>query len=377
MNEKLHILIISSWFPTESQPYMGNFIKRQAELLAVDNIITVINTIGMIGDKLPENKIIENGHYQEYQIFFKKSKSAFLSKWREFKVFKKKLLQIEKPDLIHAHILFPKGWQFSLAKKYFKCPLILTDQASYYHKPQQGWRGKYQEIFLSKYSKDIDYFVAVSDVIWEDVQKYFSTVSHSIIPNHVDYELFRLKDKNTGKIKFLHISTLDERFKDPNTLINGISELLKMTDQFHFTIVSDENYDKWQAKCDELKISAFVTFDGPMNWSQIAETYAQHDVFVLTSEYETFSIVLAEALASGLPVVTTPVGIGKEFPENISKHFKIGDVKSLADAMYSVILNYSNYNAVEIRAYAEKFSGKIVNKKLVELYKKILRKDRV
>ena len=43
-NDK-HILILSSWLPSKKHPFLGNFVIRQAELLAKNYRVTIINCI--------------------------------------------------------------------------------------------------------------------------------------------------------------------------------------------------------------------------------------------------------------------------------------------------------------------------------------------
>ncbi|MEI2707753.1 MAG: glycosyltransferase [Chitinophagaceae bacterium] len=66
--------------------------------------------------------------------------------------------------------------------------------------------------------------------------------------------------------------------------------------------------------CNELGIQQQVQFLGQLNRTQVKATFtSMPDVFVLPSTYETFGVVLIEALACGKPVIATACG----GPENI------------------------------------------------------------
>jgi glycosyltransferase involved in cell wall biosynthesis len=60
-----------------------------------------------------------------------------------------------------------------------------------------------------------------------------------------------------------------------------------------------------RALSDRLRINDRVHFLGPLPRSELPSTYADADVFVLPSSYESFGMVAAEAAAAGAPVVLT------------------------------------------------------------------------
>ncbi len=374
MNEKnWHILLLSSWFPTPTRPFLGNFIKRQALLLAERHEVTVIHTIADSSvTSFSINKKNE-GNYTELSVRYNPGGNK-ASRWvREKRAFSETLRQIQRPDLVHGHILFGKAWQFRIAKRFFKCPLIVTDQGSYYHKPPEGIRGFVQHLFLRKFARDVDTFIAVSEFLIPDIRPYFPDTPVAVIPNHVDTHLFSLKEPPNGKkFRFLHISTLDERFKDPENLFNGIALLSKKRSDFSLTVVCDEPVEKWKRYCQTKGIDHLVHFDGPMNWEQIADTYRRHDAFILTSVYETFSIVIAESLCSGMPVVSTPVGIAASLPPDCAIHFQAGNAKDLAEKLESMIDHYGRFDPEKIRAYGSRFSGNEVLAALEKTYEQLL-----
>jgi len=61
--------------------------------------------------------------------------------------------------------------------------------------------------------------------------------------------------------------------------------------------------------------------------------YAASDVFVLSSRVESYPRVILEAMAAGLPIITTPVyGIAEQVRENVNALcYAPGDVQALAD----------------------------------------------
>lgn len=79
---------------------------------------------------------------------------------------------------------------------------------------------------------------------------------------------------------------------------------------------------------------------GELDNDGIDEAYARADAFVLASHYEGYGMALAEALARGLPIVTTRGGaIEETVPETAGLLVRPGDCEALRDALRRLIDN--------------------------------------
>ncbi len=70
---------------------------------------------------------------------------------------------------------------------------------------------------------------------------------------------------------------------------------------FHFVVVGEGNEKEWLRKNLES-----AEFPGVLRGAELAEAFANMDLFVFPSETDTFGLVLLEAMASGVPVVVSP-----------------------------------------------------------------------
>ncbi len=88
-----------------------------------------------------------------------------------------------------------------------------------------------------------------------------------------------------------------------------------------------------------------------MAYDQLKDVYIQYDAFIFTSLRETSGNVLAEAMASGLPIVGFNTSINRELKRNGCGIFieveqsRLEDIKkSFAAAMVNVFVDYKYYS---------------------------------
>ncbi len=365
---KKHILLLSSWYPSRVSPFLGNFIQRFAQLIATKYQVSVIYTIA--DESIFEFEIVDlkNGNLREIIVYHPKGKSFLQKLLYQIMAFNKAAKKVQSVDIIHANVIFTKGLQFLLAKRKFKKPLLLLEHASYFRDEKRQIRSVYEKLILFFIKRKIDRLAVVSELLKNDILNDFPDFDIAIISNFIDLKLYVSKsEKSLNNIdkttKFIHVSTLDEAVKDPKGILDACKVLVKGGQtNFHLTIISDEPYSKWETYLYSKKITEYVTFKGPLEWNELVPFYQNSDAFILFSKYETFSIVLAEAWACGLPVITTPVGIGKDIKPELGYQVEIGNPESLAKGMYKMMNNKGEFNSTVIRNHAKLYSKEHVLK---------------
>jgi len=128
-----------------------------------------------------------------------------------------------------------------------------------------------------------------------------------------------------------------------------------------------------QALAQELGVSGQVQFLGALSRHQVLSEMQACDAFVLPSKYETFGVVVVEALALGKPVIATRCG----GPESIVGDddgvlVPVNDVDSLAQAMRNLRANHDHYKPNAIRAScAARYSERAVANRLITEYRAV------
>ncbi|MDC7683165.1 glycosyltransferase [Asticcacaulis sp. BYS171W] len=138
-----------------------------------------------------------------------------------------------------------------------------------------------------------------------------------------------------GALGRLHVN------KGFDVLIRAVGLLRDRGTEVHLSIAGDgPEKDSLQKLVDDLGLQAIVGFPG---WIEPADGFmATCDLFVLSSRVEPFGLVLAEAMAAGVPVVST----GIDGPRHILLDGQLGrlvppeDPDALADAMETVLADW-------------------------------------
>jgi glycosyltransferase involved in cell wall biosynthesis len=119
-----------------------------------------------------------------------------------------------------------------------------------------------------------------------------------------------------------------------------------------------------------------VKFAGYLTGEPLARAYASADVFVFPSAFESFGLVLLEAMASGLPVVSSRVGGAQDLiTEGISGYtFAVNDVEALVCAVEQIVREPGRLRAMGIaaRQHAERQSWPHMMDELIDCYEAIL-----
>nr|WP_254873311.1 glycosyltransferase [Marinitoga sp. 1138] len=203
------------------------------------------------------------------------------------------------------------------------------------------------------------------------LKKYNKNIK--VIPLFVDTKHFYYRENNKRSylIKKFNISNQEEikiilyvgrfgRYKGLNYLIKAISKLPK---NYKLVLIGKGPKEKELRKLvNELKLINRVLFLNPVKYEELPLYYSAADVFVLPSidRGEAFGLVALEAMACGIPGITTELGTGTTY-HNINKvtglHVPPMNEKALANAILEIINNnMKEKNKEKIRKRAEEFS---------------------
>ncbi|MFI3302527.1 MAG: glycosyltransferase [Rikenellaceae bacterium] len=129
----------------------------------------------------------------------------------------------------------------------------------------------------------------------------------AIVPNGVEVSNIKIKDSWSKSKKILFLSRVHPK-KGIEFLIGAVAQLRTQLDGYEFIVAGegDTSYvEQLKQKVAAFGVDHIFNFCGGVYGDKKWELFRQADIFVLPTYSENFGIVVAEALASGTPVLTT------------------------------------------------------------------------
>ena len=125
---------------------------------------------------------------------------------------------------------------------------------------------------------------------------------------------------------------------------------------------------------NELNVADRVSFMGRVPAERMPQLYRDNDIFVMSSDHEGMSNAMLEAMASGLPIITTRCeGVEELMVDNgiIVEH---PDRKDIAAAIRTLCQDRQAYNSFSAtsRKRAASFTWFSVTDRYIALYKKVI-----
>jgi glycosyltransferase involved in cell wall biosynthesis len=247
-----------------------------------------------------------------------------------------RIVEDYEPDVIQAHVfttryaLYP-AWKKGIPIRIHTAHLPAGEESKGFI-----WRvlqrvayrkGGFVPVAVSEYEKD----TICSAYTLDDVP---------VIYNGVDLNVFSyIPRRESSVVSIINVSRFVPA-KNHNMLIDGFLKAMQENTQLRMTLVGDGPLkSSIEKKVAKLRVAQMISFTGAI--SDVASELNRNDIFVLTSEFEAFGLVLIEAMACGLPVIATRVGAVPEIIEDGVNGILVekGDVCGLSRAIVALASN--------------------------------------
>jgi len=227
-------------------------------------------------------------------------------------------------NLVHAfHFVTFQSLLAAFLKRTTKTPFVLT--ASYH-----PWTGLYDGGIATGVMRTASVIIAQCEQERRQLLRFVEANKIVVIPCGVDSPRFN-SGYNLKSTRSEYGFTEDDKIilfigslgthKSVGDLVKMMPRILRRSPTAKLLVVGGGNQKSGlSALAKSLGVEQSVSLVGRVTDEVIPRIYAASDVFAFPSAYESFGIVLVEAAASGLPIVTTPVGVAAE----LVKHGKTG-----------------------------------------------------
>jgi glycosyltransferase involved in cell wall biosynthesis len=305
---------------------------------------------------------------------FQSMKDLLVYSWKAY-WYSKKLMKKNKYDLCHAFFGIPCGY---IAMK-LRIPYIVSLRGS--DIPFYNNRFYFLDKFVfKKLSKKIwkkaKAVVALSHDSIELARKTSKKQSISVIYNGINIKEFYPDQEILQKEKtfnILFVGRLIER-KGAIYLLKAFRKISSKYSEARLLIAGGGPLkDTFQNFAKENNLEGKIKFYGIVKHDEIADLYRKSHIFVLPSLNEALGNVTQEALASGLPIITTKTGAAELIDTN-GLIIEKGNSQDIKEKLTQVIENKDLREKMSQRSrqLAENMSWENTAKKYFDLYKKCL-----
>ncbi len=388
----MHVLVVPSWYPNSAEDANGVFFRDQALALKDAG-----HRVGVIAPLLRSLRNLTNKRSPAHTPFYELDQGVptyrkivwailprlpygnyFLVKRATRALLANYIADHGKPDLIHAHAAIFAGAAVAELARSWGIPVVLTEHSSGFAKGvYTGWQARLAE----KAYLQSRVCMAVSPSLAELIEEQLPATRGRWVwmPNMVSDrftapDTARLKERSDTPPIFLTLALMKEG-KGHIDLIRAFHSLLSGGHAAELWLAGDGPLRAAvEAEVRRLELTTLVRFLGMVAPSAVPELLTRVDALVVPSHSETFGVVAAEALMSGLPVVATRCGGPECIIEDGDGILAApGEPESLAAAMRHLSENLASYDRGAIaRRARERFCGPAIAARLTGEYRRAL-----
>jgi glycosyltransferase involved in cell wall biosynthesis len=221
-------------------------------------------------------------------------------------------------EVIDAHFAYPAGYAAVLLGRWLGMPVSITLRGTEsVHLQNRRLRAR-----VLRAVRGADRVLTVSNDLRQLMTTHEIDASRiQVIGNGVDLAKFAPMDRDDARRALglparariiVSVGGLVER-KGFHRVLDAMPALLRRIPDLHYVIVggaspAGDMGSQLREQVERLDLRSHVTFTGPLPPDRVRVALCAGDVFVLATRYEGWANVFLEAMACGLPVVTTRVG---------------------------------------------------------------------
>lgn len=369
------VLHLTSWYRNPWNQLEAPFIKEHFDALH-----------GRVRQELWHVQVRDDGpglkwrcgqtsEVERYAVFFAPLPSGRAVEWLTLLllIFVRLRLGRRWWDVVNVHVAYPLLRFPKLFRWLFGPKVVITEHWSAYHRgfnlaPANPGRRRIAEIFHHNIP-----VVAVSQALLTDIVRFAGTdrFPKHVVPNVVDPRLFfpsASTPKTFGPICLMVASWAP--IKRPLLAMAAFAKMLSRWPSAQLRVIGGgQQLPAMKEFVHRAKLEQHIVFLGPRDKAAVASEMRSADLFLHSSEYETFSVVCAEALCSGLPVIASNVGGIPEFVDKTNGLLVENTDKAWTEALERAFSEISKWDRVTIAESArERFTPDVVGSRLRDTY---------
>lgn len=374
----MKVALIPSWYNSDTAPTRGSFVRDQAVALSERGltVIVIVFDRDAVGPLFKIRRSVESGMIH-IRVAVPAPMHRLLGFYAPLLLAEKlvEILDVEAPDVVHAHAVRPAGVVAALAMAKLRLPWCLTEHSSplkaFWYTPH----GRRQ--IARAYSASHRLF-GVSNSLVREMRHFFprSAAQVELLYNGIDTDVFRAVPMPIADMgcRLLFVGGLVNQKAIPDLLraVHALPPEMPWT----LSIVGVGPLEgSLRDLAQALGIADRLNWLGAVPHEEVPQIFSKHDLLVVPSRAETFSLVSAEALACGIPVVATRCGGPEEVIGPLGLPLvPVGQPSALAQAITHMLANLSGFDrAGAVESVRDRFSMKSLAAKLETIYADMVR----
>ena len=294
------------------------------------------------------------------------------------------VVQFEKLELLHVHYAIPHASAAVLAKHILRQKGINIPVITTLHGTDITLVGKDKtfEPVVTYSINESDIVTTVSESLKEDTYKNFQiTKDIDVVPNFIDFERFNKQKKDhfrkaiapSDEPIIAHTSNF-RKVKRVEDVVRIFAKILQATPAKLLMIGDGPERANAEQLCRDLDTCDHVRFLGKQE--AIEEILSVCDLFLLTSENESFGLAALEAMACEVPVISTNAGgIPEVNIEGVTGFLSdVGDIESMASNSLKLLKDKNLLKQFKSNAFnhSKKFDINEILPQYIGLYERAL-----
>ena len=388
----MKILFLVPAYPNSASDYTGKFFRDQARALhGLGHQVGVIVAPTLLGKRqlrkirsLSDLKI-KIQRLDDHGIPIIRSKGwgwfpGFLPQANlELKVqitrqtYQQYCQQYGTPDILHAQTCLPAGYLAARVLEKNNQTLVITEHSTaFLRKLIPSFMNRPVNKALRRAGK----VIAVGQKLAEKLQQVAPELEVCVLGNIVDESFFQNKLELPPLPPFIFclVAVLKPN-KRVDLLLRAFAHVFS-GQQVQLRVGGDgPELSRLEALSRSLGINEQVQFLGRLDGTGVRQLLQTSHALVSTSDYETFGLTAAEAMACGRPVIATRSGGPEDFiTEETGLIVPVDDSEALSFAMQQIQTHYAQYDPQTIRQTCQnQFSARMIAQHLEQIYRELVR----
>jgi glycosyltransferase involved in cell wall biosynthesis len=384
----VNVVFFTSWYPTRALAYGGVFVREHAKAVrAAGHRVVVLHLAGPRADRVGGLWTMEeevdpslSEGIEAYHVFHRgfpvRGTSYGLYLRSGIGAYRRLREKGFTPDVIHAHV-YGAGVPAAFVAGRSRVPLVITEQfTGFPRRTLSRTEARKARYAYGRAARALP----VSRHLQQAIESYGIRGPFEVVPNVVDTSLFFPPDvgqpEEGSERRLIFVGNLEpSQHKGFPTLLQALIRLRDRRSDWRLDVIGDgPERGAYERSAAAAGLEEKVIFHGSQPKSVIAEMMRAAAVFVLPSRFDNLPCVVVEALASGLPVVSTTVGGIPELVDATSGTLvPPDDPSSLADALEQTLATVDEYDRKAIaRAARDRYSLEVVGRQLDRIYGSVL-----